>query len=80
MLKLLLSPGVSIKLRWAGHVAIMEGGRSAFKILTGTPKGKRYLGREDTIRMDLKDIGNSTSNSVESAQDRELLESLLMRH
>ena len=27
----------SIRLRWAGHVARMEEGRSAFKILTGKP-------------------------------------------
>ena len=26
--------------RWAGHVARMEEGRSAFKILTGKPAGK----------------------------------------
>ena len=37
--------------------------RSAFKILTGTPTGKRPLGRpkrrwEDNIRMDLKEISN----------------------
>ena len=40
----------------------MEEGRSAFKILTGKPTGKRHLGRprrrcEDNIRMDLKEIG-----------------------
>ena len=35
----------SIRLRWAGHVARMEEGRSALKILTGTPTGKRPLGR-----------------------------------
>jgi hypothetical protein len=45
----------SRRLRWAGHVARMEEGRSAFKILTE----KRPLGRlrhrwEDNIRMDLK--------------------------
>ena len=28
-------------LRWAGHVARMEEGRSAFKILSGKPTGKR---------------------------------------
>ena len=33
------------RLRWAGHVAKMEEGRSAFKILTGTPAGKKPLGR-----------------------------------
>ena len=27
-------------LRWAGHVARMEGGRNAFKILTGKPTGR----------------------------------------
>ena len=33
----------STRLRWAGHVARIEAGRSTFKILTGTPKGKRPL-------------------------------------
>ena len=31
----------SRRLRWVGHVARMEEGRSAFKILTGTPAGER---------------------------------------
>ena len=49
----------SRRLRWAGHIVRIEEGRSAFKILTGTPTGKRSLGRsrrrwEDNIRMDLK--------------------------
>ena len=35
----------SRRLRWAGHVVRMEEGRSAFKILTGKPTGKRPLGR-----------------------------------
>ena len=34
----------SRRLRWAGHIARMEEGRTAFKILTGTPTGKRPLG------------------------------------
>ena len=43
--------------------------RSAFKILTGTPVGKRPLGRrrriwDDSIRMDLKEIGNNTMNRL----------------
>ena len=47
----------------------MEEGRSAFKMLTGTPAGKRPLGRpirrwEDNIRMDLKEIGIITRNWV----------------
>ena len=49
----------SRRLRWAGDVARMEEGRSAFKILTGKSTGKRLLGRprrrwEDNIRMNLK--------------------------
>ena len=34
----------SRRLRWAGHVARMEEGRSAFKILTGKSIGKRTIG------------------------------------
>ena len=45
----------SRRLRWTGHVARMEKSRSAFKILTGKPTGKRLLGRprrrwEDNIK------------------------------
>ena len=65
----------SIRLRWAGHVARMEEGRSAFKILTDKPTVKRRLGRsrrrcEDNIRMDLEEIGINAGNWVDSAQDR----------
>ena len=65
----------SRRLRWAGHVARMEEGRSTFKILTGKPTGKRPLGRprrrwEDNIRMDLEEIGINAGNCVDSAQDR----------
>ena len=54
----------SRRLRWAGHVARLEEGKSVFKILTGKATGKRPLGRprcrwEDNIRMDLEEIGNS---------------------
>ena len=49
----------SKRLRWACDVARMEGGRSAFKMLTGKPTGKIPLGRpghrwEDSIKMDIK--------------------------
>ena len=60
----------STRLRWASHVATREEGRSAFKILSGTPAGKRPLGRsrrrwEDNIRMDLIGIGINTRNWVD---------------
>ena len=53
----------------------MEEGRSAFKMLTGKPTGKRSLGRprrrwEDNIKMYLEDIGINAGNWVDSAQDR----------
>ena len=49
----------SRRFRWVGHVARMEEGRSAFKMLAGKTTGKRPLGRprcrwEDKIRMYLK--------------------------
>ena len=55
----------SRRLRWTGHVARMEEGRSAFKILTGKPRGKRSLGRprrrcEDNI----KERGINTRNCL----------------
>ena len=66
----------------AGHVARMEEGRSAFKILTGKPIGKRPLERprrrwEDIIRMDLKEIGINTRNWIFSTQDRDYWKALV---
>ena len=66
----------SRRLRWAGHVARMEEGKSGFKILTGKPAGKRPLGRprrrwENNIKMDLEEIGINAGNRVDSAQDRD---------
>ena len=57
----------SRRLKWAGHVARMGEYGTAFKILTVKPAGERYLGRprrrwEDNIRMDLKEIGITTSS------------------
>ena len=69
----------SRRLKWVGHdVARMEEDRSAFKILTGTPTGKRPLGRprhrwEDIIRMDLKETGINMRNWVDLPQDRDLV-------
>ena len=66
----------SRRLRWAGHVARMEEGSSAFKILLGKSKGNRPLGRperrwEDNIRMDLKEMGINVRNWVYSAHVRD---------
>ena len=51
----------------------MEEGRSAFKISTGKPTGKRPLWMpmrrwEDHIRMNLEEIGINAENRVDSVQ------------
>ena len=72
------------RLRWAGHVARIQGGRSASKCSTGIRPGKRPLGRprrtwEDNIGMDLKEIrvGIITRNWVDLAQDRDYWRALV---
>ena len=60
----------------------MEEGRSAFKIVTGKPTGKRPLGRprrrwEDNIRMDLEEIGINVGKRVDLAQDRDYWRALV---
>jgi hypothetical protein len=52
----------SIRMRWAGHVALMVENINAYRISVGKPGRKRLLGRprrtcEDNIKMDLREIG-----------------------
>ena len=54
----------------------MEESRSAFRILTSKPPGKKPLGRprrrwKDNIRMDFEEIGISAGYWIDSAQDRD---------
>jgi hypothetical protein len=60
----------------------MEEGRSAFKIVTGKPSGKRLLGRprrrlKDNIIMYHKEIGIITRNWVVSAQNMDYWRALV---
>ena len=60
----------SRRLGWVGLVARREEGRSAFKILTGSPTVKRLLGWprriwRNNIRMDLKETGISKRNWID---------------
>ena len=69
-------------MRWAGHVSRIEPDRSAVKMLTGTPTGKRPLGRakrrwEDFSRIGLKEIGFNTRIWVDSAEDRDYWRALV---
>ena len=66
----------SRRIRWAGHVALMEEGRGVYGVLVGKPEGKRPLGRprrrwEDNIRMDLQDVGLGYEDWIGLAQDRD---------
>ena len=67
----------SRRLRWAGHVDRMEESRSAFKMLTGKPTGKRRLGRPRRRWEDLEEIGVNAGNWVDSAQDRDYWKALV---
>ena len=59
----------SRSIRWAGHVARMEEGRNACKILGDKSTGKRPIGRP---RMNLKEIGINTWIWIGSAQGRDI--------
>ena len=66
----------SRRMRWVGHVARIEEGRGVHKVLVGKPEGKRPLGRprrrwEDTIKMDLEEVGRVCGDWMELAQDRD---------
>ena len=67
----------SKRLRRAGHIARLEEGRSAFKILTGKPTGKRPLGRPRRRWEHLEDIVVNAGNWVDSAQDRDYWKTLV---
>ena len=72
----------SRRLRWAGHVDRVEEDRSAFKILTGKPNGKRPLGRhrsrwKDNSRIYLKKLVNNTKNWADSTLNRDYWSALV---
>ena len=66
----------SRRLRWASHVARITQGRSTFTILIAMSIGRKPLGRprhrwDDTVRMDLIEIGISMRNWVDLALNRD---------
>jgi len=57
-------------------VAHMGQGRGAYRVLVGKPEGKRPLGRptcrwEDSIKMDLQEVGGGCGVWMVLAQDRD---------
>ena len=59
----------SRRLRWVGHIARTKEGRSAFRILTGTPTGKRPLGRPRR-RWEAKHLGRSSKKNLKYSGTR----------
>jgi hypothetical protein len=65
----------SRRMRWAGHVALMDEGRGVYRVLVRRSEGKRLLGRprrrwEDNIKMNLREKGIDGANWIQLAQDR----------
>ena len=57
-------------------MACVEEGRGVHKILVGKPEGKTPLGRprcrwEDTIKMDLQEVGGGCGDWMELTEDRD---------
>jgi hypothetical protein len=66
----------SRRMSWAGQVAQMREKRNAYRILVGKPEENRPLGRprcrwEDTVRMDLREIGCGGMDWIDLPQDRD---------
>jgi len=69
-------------MRWAGNVARMRERRGVHRVLVGKPEGNRPLGRprrrwEDTIKMDLQEVGCGGVDWLELAQDRDRCRALV---
>jgi hypothetical protein len=72
----------SRRTRWAGHVARMGEMRGVYRVLIGSPEGKRPLGRlrrrwEDNIKLDLREMGIDGANWIHLAQDMVLWRAFL---
>jgi len=65
----------SRRMRWAGHVALMEEGKGVYRVLVGRPEGTRALGTprrrwDGNIKTDLRESGIEGANWILLAQDR----------
>jgi hypothetical protein len=65
----------SRSMRLAGHVVSMGEGRGVYRVLIGRSEGKGPLGRprhrwEDSIEMNLREIGIDGADWIQLAQDR----------
>jgi len=72
----------SIRMRCEGHVARVGERRGVYRVMVGKREGKSPLGRprcrwEDSIKMDLQEVGCESLDWIEQAQDRERRRALL---
>jgi hypothetical protein len=72
----------SKRMRWAVHVALIGEGRGVYRVLVGKPDGRRPLGRPrsrwgNKIKMDLQELGGSSGDRLELAQDRDVWRTLV---
>ena len=63
-------------MRCVGHVARVGVERGVHRVLVGKPEGKRPLGRprrrwEDSIKMDVQEVGGGGGDWMELAQERD---------
>ena len=66
----------SRKMRWAGHVALIEESRGVYRGLVGKTEGKKPFGRpkhrwEDNIKIELQEVGCGDMDWIDLARDRD---------
>jgi hypothetical protein len=64
----------SRRIRWAGHVARMGEEKGVYRVLVGSPEGRRPMGRprrrwKDNIKLDLREMGTDGPNGIRLAQN-----------
>jgi hypothetical protein len=63
-------------MRWAGHVALIEEKRNAYRILVGNLEGRRPLGRPrrrwvDNIKINVGEIGWGGMDLIDLSENRD---------